>query len=239
VQQAAAGTEAPAAPATPSPTAALMGPRAGEGEGGSPAAAVQPRGLSATTPFLSASQQRLSSLEGESAAGDSDAIAAAAAAAAEGQQQVANSSSNSRHVSALQPQAGTAHTGLSELTSPGLASLNSHGTQGAQLEQLTPYQQQQQRPGTPLSPNQAAAAAAATGNPFQSLLVLRAASLQLNVAPSGLLASSNGDRRGGAGGQRVRASGPARALFPPVTILFATVEGSGELLRYPALARCV
>jgi hypothetical protein len=244
VQQAAAGSEAPAAPATPSPTAALMGPGEGAGEGGVQAAAatVQPRSLSSTTPFLSASQQRLSSLEDEPAAGDtSDAIAAAAAAAAAGaQQQVANSGSNSsRHVSALQPQAGTAHSGLSyqQLMSPGIATLHSHSTQGAQSGQLTPYhqQQQQQRPGTPLSPHQAAAAA---GNPSQSLLVLRAASLQLNVAPSALLASSNGDRRG-AGGQRVRGSGLARALFPPVTILFATVEGSGELLRYPALARCV
>lgn len=88
--------------------------------------------------------------------------------------------------------------------------------------------------------------------PSQSLLLLRAASLHLGIAPLMLLAATSNDnsnRRisgsgsvvgGGSGGQRQRgvsAAGPARALFPPVTILFAAVEGAGELLRHPALAR--
>jgi hypothetical protein len=125
-----------------------------------------------------------------------------------------------------------------------LARLQSCSTHGGQ-QYLTrtstsaSQQQQQQQQGLQVPAASPTALAASSSSNTESLLVLRAASLQLNVAPSVLMAAAaRGDRRG-TGGQRARMAGPARPLFPPVTILFAAVEGSGDLLRFPALARCV
>jgi hypothetical protein len=101
-------------------------------------------------------------------------------------------------------------------------------------------------PSSTTSPPPPPPAAAAAAVLPQSLLLLRAASLQLNLsATSSLLASGGvGDRRGGVAGASPKSSrpgtqllGPGRVVFPPVTILFAAMAGSGELLARPELAR--
>jgi hypothetical protein len=234
VQQA-AGT--PAAATSPTAAAGQRGDSAPPGllgdaveGGGDGSSYLEPSGKpisqSSSSPFLPAAQHRLSSSEtGSASLSDAVQAAAAAAAAAAGQQ----GTGSPPHV------AGWTTTDRQQPTSPHLARLNSSSTHGGQLA-LSVLPQQQQRLAAPMSPAAAGNSSFLTAN--QSLLVLRAASLQLNVSPSVLLASSDRRSMVGTPGQR-RVSGPARALFPPVTILFAAVEGSGELLRYPALARWV
>ena len=176
---------------------------------------------------LSDAPRRLSS------GNETDVGAAAAAAMAAAGPQADGSSAT------LQQQQQQQHLGSS------LARLQSCSTPGVQQHLMrtssSASQQQQQQQGLQVLGNTptAAAGSSSSSSYTQSLLVLRAASLQLNVAPSVLMAAAaRGDRRG-PGGQRARLAGPARPLFPLVTILFASVEGSGELLRFPALARSV
>lgn len=198
----------------------LVGDAVGGVEGSYLAPSGKPISQSSSSPFLPAAQHRLSGSEtGSACLSDTVGAAAAAAAAPAGPQ-----GGDSTHVT------GWTSTDRQQPTTPHLARLNSSSTHGGQLAlSVLP----QQRLAAPLSP--ATGSSQVTAN--QSLLMLRAASLQLNVSPSVLLASS--DRRAVTGTGPRRLSGPARALFPPVTILFAAVEGSGELLRYPALARWV
>lgn len=230
------GTSAEALPAVVLGDAVAAGNKPGAvgGDAGASGAAHQPptlgnlEAVAPETPFMSAAQHRLSSSEVLSSTGEppsADAVAATTAAAEQPQYNgpvLAATRQNSGGVFS----SGGVHSSSTGLLQP-YSSSGMAGHQAASPHSTTGFLQQP-----------AAAAAALDVTQQQQTLMLRAASLQLNMGASSLPVVGPYDRRAG-GASRLRLSGPTRALFPPVTILFAAVEGAGELLRYPAMARCV
>jgi len=218
-------------------------PGAVGGVSGASGAARQPptlgnlEAVASETPFLSAAQHRLSSSEVTSSQGDPsspDAVTAATAAAAAVEQPQYSGPvlAAARHNSGGVFSSGGVHSSSTGVLQPHSSS-GMAGHQAASLQSSTGFLQ-----SSSARLQQPAAAAALDVTQQQQTLLLRAASLQLNIGASTLPVVGPYDRRAG-GASRSRLSGPTRALFPPVTILFAAVEGAGELLRYPAMARCV